>query len=926
MLKMTVIDSHQYQQFVQTVKEILVRLGEDDDSVDITWNVGMQKAVRKVLCGLKEKEEHSYLKEKIRKMETEQDEVIPKNIRDQIENEITEWEIKDNMFVSTRASEYVLECLQTNSCLTLTAPSGVGKSFIARHTALVLQKEGYKIIPVRKQDDIRDYYQPGKQTVFIIDDICGNFTANQQQIENWQQLLPVIKTIIADKCCKIIVSCRLQVYRDDKFNILEPFKTCECNLMSDKLCLTTEEKDNMARMYIDSSLKDLERLSQHSEFFPLLCSLYDVEKHGGVKDFFQNPFMVYQNELDSLRRCGVEGKNKICSLALIVLFNNHLTDKWLKGKVTKKQRQILEDTCEACGLNRSTSKAELNESLHTLEGTFVHKENGKHKTVHDKLFDFLAHYFGKKMVECLIDHGESDLVHERFMWRKSPDDKNSNIDFIIEIPDDYFELYLERFIKDWLAGTVRVAFENNNMKIPSFRQQLLQHLKQLDKSQQETLASANDTVLPKEHAGSGDTPLIRACYYGHTDMVQWMFQNDVVVNQCRDDGVTGLYMASQEGHTDIVKLLLERNPNIVICQNDGCSPLNIASQNGHTEIVKLLLEMNATTDLCDNYGCSPLYMASQEGHTEIVKLLLERNPNVDLCSNEGCSPLYMASQEGHTEIVKLLLERNPNIDLCQKDRGSPLFMASQEGHTEIVKLLLERNPNIDLCDEDGWSPLRQASANGHTEIVRLLLERNPNVDLCSNEGCSPLYMASQNGHTDIVKLLLERNANVDICQNDGCSPLNIASQNGHTEIVKLLLERNPNIDLCNNDGCSPLRQAGQNRHIDIVKLLSEKSLIIDLCDNIYGYSPFMMATKNGHTEIVKLFLERNPNIDLCNKNGCSPLYMASQEGHTEIVKLLLERNPNIDLCDEDGCSPLDKASQNGHTDIIRLLSEKNSKC
>ncbi|CAG2190245.1 unnamed protein product [Mytilus edulis] len=51
----------------------------------------------------KEKEEHSDLKEKIMKMETEQDEVIPKNIRDQIENEITEWEIKDNMFVSTRA-------------------------------------------------------------------------------------------------------------------------------------------------------------------------------------------------------------------------------------------------------------------------------------------------------------------------------------------------------------------------------------------------------------------------------------------------------------------------------------------------------------------------------------------------------------------------------------------------------------------------------------------------------------------------------------------------------------------------------------------------------------------------------------------------------------------------------------------------------
>ncbi|VDI42531.1 Hypothetical predicted protein [Mytilus galloprovincialis] len=167
------------------------------------------------------------------------------------------------MFVSTRASDYVMEQLQDNSCLTLTAPSGVGKSFIARHTALLLKKEGYNIIPVYSPTDIRDYYQPGKQTVFIVDDICGNFTANQQQIDNWKQLLPVIKTINADKCY----------------------------------------------------------------------------------------------------------------------------------------------------------------------------------------------------------HGDSDLVHERFIWQKSPDDKNSNIDFIIEIPDDYLESYLQRFIKDWSTGKVTDVFSNINMEV-----------------------------------------------------------------------------------------------------------------------------------------------------------------------------------------------------------------------------------------------------------------------------------------------------------------------------------------------------------------------------------------------------------------------------------------------------------------------------
>ncbi|XP_076080659.1 uncharacterized protein LOC143051648 [Mytilus galloprovincialis] len=734
MLKMKLMNSHQYQQYFQRVREILVRLGENDNPVDITWNVGLQKQVRKVLCDLKEKEEHSDLKEKILKMETEQDEVIPKNIRDQIEKEIKEWEIKDKMCVTTRASEYVLECLQDNSCLTLIAPSGVGKTFIARHIALVLQKEGYRIIPVRKPDNISDYYQPGKQTVFIVDDMCGNFTANQQQIENWQQMLPVINTVIADKCCKIIVSCRLQVYRDDKFNILEPFKSCECNLMSDKLCLTAEEKDSMASIYIDSSLDNIDKLSQKSEFFPLLCSLYLWEKHGDVKEFFKNPFFVYQNELDSLSRQGDEGNYKLCSLALLVLFNNQLPYKWIQGTVTREQRHIIKTTCDACGLNRGTSKAKLKEALLTLEGTFVHKQNGIHvyRTVHDKLFDFLAHYFGKKMTQCLIDHGDSDLIHERFIWRQSQDEKNSNIDFIIEIPDDYFELYLERFIKDWSAGKVRVIFENNNMEIPLFRQQLLQHLKLLDKSQQESLARDNDTVLPKEHHGSGDTPLIRACYHGYTDMTQWMLQNNVDVNQCRDDGTTGLIMASCHGHTDVMKLLLETNPNIDQCDNKGCSPLFMASQEGHSDIENLLLERNPNIDLCNNDGCSPLLTASYNGHTEIVKLLLERNIKINLCNNEGCSPLYMASQNGHTDIVKMLLESSAYVDLCDTDGCSPLFMASQNGHTDIIKLLLEKNPNIDLCVKDGRSPLNIASQKGHTDIVRLLSEKTPHDDQCDN--------------------------------------------------------------------------------------------------------------------------------------------------------------------------------------------------
>ncbi|XP_076082213.1 uncharacterized protein LOC143052931 [Mytilus galloprovincialis] len=282
-----------------------------------------------------EREENLELTEKL--VKTYKNHHVPKNIRDQLQERIADWKKKDKMFVSTRASQYVIKCLQNNSCLTVTGPSGVGKTFISRHVALLFQKKGFKIIPVYSPIDIRDYYQPGKQTVFIVDDICGNFTANQQQIENWKQLLPVINTIIADKCCKIIVSCRLQVYKDDKFNILSPFKSCECNLVSDDLCLTSNEKKNIAKIYTATSMQYIDVVSFNTDFFPLLCSLYHKNRNVDIKEFFKSPFGFYRSELDTLSEHGDEGNYKICGLALCVLFNNQLNEKWFEGKVTDAQ-------------------------------------------------------------------------------------------------------------------------------------------------------------------------------------------------------------------------------------------------------------------------------------------------------------------------------------------------------------------------------------------------------------------------------------------------------------------------------------------------------------------------------------------------------------------------------------------------------------
>lgn len=629
------------------------------------------------------------------------------------------WMEEDKMFVATRASDYTIKCLQKTNCVTLTGPAGVGKSFVARHVALDFRKR-YEIIPVYSPTDMRDYYQHGKHTLFIIDDMFGKLVISQQQIEQWAKLLPVINTILKDNCCKIIVACRLDIFNDVRFNMLSPFKSCECNFISNKLCLTDLEKKQFAITYIGKNVHAIDDIPYESVCFPLLCSLHHEHKSVRDKGSYKNQIDFYKTELDNLRMQGDDGKYKICSLAVCVLLNAQLEDTWFLGEMLAEQKRFIEDTFNAFRLQIIT-KLQLKAKIDILDGIFISTNTGSYKIIDDKLLEFLTLYFCELIPECFIQHGDSKLIHTKFIRKTSIKKTTCNKDFIFQIPNEYLELYIKRLIDDWSTGNVAMVFSNINMKEPSFRNHVVQKLQQLDKSQQQTLSNSRNVPLPDEN-DVVTSPLLETCSFNFPEILKWLLDNDVDVNQIMYKGITGLLKACQKGHTTIVTMLLEKNCNVNLFDRLGHSPLHFASRNGHTDVVKLLLMKNPDVDICDKNGCSPLYMASQKGHTEVVNMLLLNNSDVDLCDNNGCSPLIMAIKNEHINVVKLLLEKNPNVNLCDNTGCFPLYMACQHNRADMVKLLLDNNADVNICDKDGHTPMFIASQNGSTDIVKLFTE------------------------------------------------------------------------------------------------------------------------------------------------------------------------------------------------------------
>ena len=111
------------------------------------------------------------------------------------------------------------------------------------------------------------------------------------------------------------------------------------------------------------------------------------------------------------------------------------------------------------------------------------------------------------------------------------------------------------------------------------------------------------------------------------DLVRDLFQYAVLDLTWQDeDGRTALMRASYWGHTEIVRMLLERPEILVNLQNSGGQTALIwASRMGRTEIVQMLLERpEILVNLQDEWGWTALMYASDSGHTEIANLIKYR--------------------------------------------------------------------------------------------------------------------------------------------------------------------------------------------------------------------------------------------------------------------------------------------------------------
>ncbi|VDI17828.1 Hypothetical predicted protein [Mytilus galloprovincialis] len=277
---------------------------------------------------------------------------------------ITSWEKDDIQYIETRATKHVLSCVSKYKCVSVIGPSGCGKTALVRHVALQLKRNGYTILTVIDAKQIKEYYKSERKTMYIVDDMCGNFTANQARLDEWKK-----------------------------------------------------------------SKTDIEDILQSGNF----------------------------------------------------IFNNKLEEKQLTGK-DPKVTAIIEDIIEKCEIDEHIKGRTLKSQLEILTGTFVTYEVGIYQTIHDKLFDFLAYYFGTQkqplLIDILIKHAEDKFVRERFVVTND----NESTHYLIPISSDKLQMYMKRVFDDMVSSCnviLDIFVKNKNLENVEFRALLCEFMEHL---------------------------------------------------------------------------------------------------------------------------------------------------------------------------------------------------------------------------------------------------------------------------------------------------------------------------------------------------------------------------------------------------------------------------------------------------------------
>lgn len=208
------------------------------------------------------------------------------------ERDMAKWKKDDDVFIETHNFPVMLEQVRKQPYVTFVGVPGSGKTATARHIALILQEEGYDILPIVDKNKIEDYCNLIRPQVFVIDDVLGVFGLNEFELDMINKYSERLTNPINPKS-KILMTCRETVFRNEMLSNCVLVKNDNVvYLQSTNNALNDDDKQSLLKKYqIERDILTSKNLASSSNMFPFLCKLFSSQKNLKVygPNFFISP-------------------------------------------------------------------------------------------------------------------------------------------------------------------------------------------------------------------------------------------------------------------------------------------------------------------------------------------------------------------------------------------------------------------------------------------------------------------------------------------------------------------------------------------------------------------------------------------------------------------------------------------------------------
>ncbi|XP_038154039.1 ankyrin repeat domain-containing protein 49 [Cyprinodon tularosa] len=141
-----------------------------------------------------------------------------------------------------------------------------------------------------------------------------------------------------------------------------------------------------------------------------------------------------------------------------------------------------------------------------------------------------------------------------------------------------------------------------------------------------------------------------------------------LVHYCDEDGYTPLHRAAYSGHLEVVRTLLAAGSTVNHRTIDGWTPLHSACRWSHVAVASCLLQHGAQLNAQTNGGLTPLHLAASHSNSlkpntaHILEFLLsKRNLNPGLRSSSGETAGDVARRSGPYYFMFEMVEDCVNV-------------------------------------------------------------------------------------------------------------------------------------------------------------------------------------------------------------------------------------------------------------------------